>query len=1084
MVEQNYNNVITEVFSELGNPERNIALVNYVNDIVVLDLPVVTELLSNQDVCFVINELSSKGIYGAYEPFLDVICSAHRKRGKNSFVEFMESCGVYPQYIPILASYYDTGLCQPGENILLQEVESCQRVMDDSIYAMLARLVEDYPIFIVIDRVQYISNSSLRLLRHIVCHPMANFGIVLGINGRLGRRERINACWNLVSDTLVERGMSFYIGAGVRNSHAAILGREVGRRDWERQIYNQFYLLDYEEAYRQAHMIEGNASLDDAENRCSNITFHIIYAKTALLLGELSKALEILAQVRLALKPEDVVHWGELTYVEAQCHMYKGSLDRAAELAEEAYTYAKQTNSSSRILAAEVLRLQVQMSGWHNIFFIRQNIDVSEDLLRRLYKAEWYNHLAYILIYAFNNGTDELIAAYSGSSRLSYYDEGLKIAQDLGNRVLTYNAYQKYIMMASTDGLNDIALSYVLKCNEYFKPQGDINEGRDYASLGYGLSALGEHALAERIYDQALRVFCSVKSIDDIAEIYYNHSMNHIMMGRFDKADADLQLAIKIIIRMQLNGLRVCNTSKIYGLSALVDIIQGNRFNCERNLQSAKRFLNAYLERGTGDIDVESLHDYSNMSDEMFLYHLATALLLEFDGEIVLAEEHLVQSEAYFKKAQGNMYYLRQILEGAMQRISRRRESSSQAITHRKLSDDLLMQIESIASHSFEAVSEREVLDLLNGRSIKKSCDNLWVQVDFLSRWQKVLDEAEGNLWEIADSLMSLFVNRYSFDGGVYIYWLEGEGVVLFNNTKAVIDFDNLSLIHRIADDYPEGFAACCTQDNFYEYSELMDIFQMDNIFSFAMVPFKGGGNLTSMFIGYINMKENMHSAVERYALDDTDLSFYTMILRELEYTMARREHTDKIRRMNDKLRKAAITDVLTGIYNRNGLFETANAWVKEAWSKGEGLDLAVMFIDLDNFKGYNDRFGHDVGDLILRSMADVFVTVVDGLGFAARSGGDEFIILLKTNNREILESSAKRIYELVDGCDGFKTDIEKCIGHEITVDKTSRITASIGIAFRENIRSEAELDALIKQADDGMYMVKEAGKGHYKFVC
>ena len=184
------------------------------------------------------------------------------------------------------------------------------------------------------------------------------------------------------------------------------------------------------------------------------------------------------------------------------------------------------------------------------------------------------------------------------------------------------------------------------------------------------------------------------------------------------------------------------------------------------------------------------------------------------------------------------------------------------------------------------------------------------------------------------------------------------------------------------------------------------------------------------------------------------------------------------MREMNRKLQLAAVTDMLTGIYNRAGMYEQIHNFAQSG-AQGTGL----MFIDLDNFKHYNDTYGHDIGDLILKGMAKIFTEVSKDQGFVCRYGGDEFIIFLGTDDPHELEYIAKKIYKKIDATEGFKEQIESYLGHPITVDERRKITCSIGIASAPDVHSEEEINSLIKRADDLLYSVKTAEKGHYAFL-
>lgn len=144
-------------------------------------------------------------------------------------------------------------------------------------------------------------------------------------------------------------------------------------------------------------------------------------------------------------------------------------------------------------------------------------------------------------------------------------------------------------------------------------------------------------------------------------------------------------------------------------------------------------------------------------------------------------------------------------------------------------------------------------------------------------------------------------------------------------------------------------------------------------------------------------------------------------------------EANDKIYMMNRKLQEAAVTDMLTGIYNRAGMYEEIRQMIECYRVSEKTHHVGLMFIDLDNFKHYNDTFGHDVGDLILKEMAKIFQKASKGRGFVARYGGDEFIMILNTDDHEILENIAKGIYEKINATQGFQQQIEKYLGHAIT---------------------------------------------------
>ena len=109
---------------------------------------------------------------------------------------------------------------------------------------------------------------------------------------------------------------------------------------------------------------------------------------------------------------------------------------------------------------------------------------------------------------------------------------------------------------------------------------------------------------------------------------------------------------------LHLNSLRVCNLSKLYGLFALVSILQGNRFNCERYLYSCRQFLNYIFEKEKTENNLATVHDYAKADDDMFLYTFSKALLAQHDGDNEEALKLYEQADIYLKRAEGNQIFL------------------------------------------------------------------------------------------------------------------------------------------------------------------------------------------------------------------------------------------------------------------------------------------------------------------------------------------------------------------------------------------------------------------------------------------
>jgi len=159
--------------------------------------------------------------------------------------------------------------------------------------------------------------------------------------------------------------------------------------------------------------------------------------------------------------------------------------------------------------------------------------------------------------------------------------------------------------------------------------------------------------------------------------------------------------------------------------------------------------------------------------------------------------------------------------------------------------------------------------------------------------------------------------------------------------------------------------------------------------------------------------------------------------------------------------------DLLTGLRNRYATLQSLRHDVADPSNVGR---LALLFIDLDNFKTVNDTLGHNAGDIVLQMTASRLSDAVGGAGVLSRIGGDEFVVVLKGGD---VERQAVQLAE----------SVRETFEHPFDVRGTSFVLhASIGIALY-SVGSESEID-LLKKADLAMYSAKDAGKNCYQFYA
>ncbi|MBI3306813.1 MAG: GGDEF domain-containing protein [Candidatus Omnitrophica bacterium] len=175
--------------------------------------------------------------------------------------------------------------------------------------------------------------------------------------------------------------------------------------------------------------------------------------------------------------------------------------------------------------------------------------------------------------------------------------------------------------------------------------------------------------------------------------------------------------------------------------------------------------------------------------------------------------------------------------------------------------------------------------------------------------------------------------------------------------------------------------------------------------------------------------------------------------------------------RLYETVKELSIRDGLTGVFVRRHFLERFEDELKR--SLRHGLPMALLMLDIDHFKRYNDGFGHLVGDATLREVASLLRKNLRNVDIVARYGGEEFVVVIPETKRETAYEVAERIRSSV-------------ARHQFKLfDSRSQVTVSIGIAlFPDDIKSELQTRSvkdlaseLINRADRALYRAKEDGR-------
>ncbi len=205
------------------------------------------------------------------------------------------------------------------------------------------------------------------------------------------------------------------------------------------------------------------------------------------------------------------------------------------------------------------------------------------------------------------------------------------------------------------------------------------------------------------------------------------------------------------------------------------------------------------------------------------------------------------------------------------------------------------------------------------------------------------------------------------------------------------------------------------------------------------------------------------------------DLGANDWLLRPLDEMELRARARNQIRRKfyQDRLRadlgsalEMALTDPLTGFYNQRYLLRH----LRSLLASGQTNGVAVMMLDVDNFKSINDRYGHAVGDLALKAIADTLRSRTRVFDSIARYGGEEFVVVMPGAGAQDAQSAAERLRSSIER---LAFSPEPGITHPLTV--------SIGVSY--GMTPKVTSDYLLQSADHAMYQAKRAGRNRVEIA-
>ena len=1103
------------MISGLHEKNNNFTVVKHYNTfgITAQDAALIKE--AHPDLVVYYHQFTGSDMVPALEPFMTVIKDMYQQFYSEMTAEaYINKFEVYPLHQSVFVSMLENGMCRRTEELLLDEVSYEQEQMLKSVGSILLHLSKEHPFMLVINNLNLAAYSAIRLLTGLFGRENSGLLLFAAFNDLHPVPPYMASVWETYTGKLEDHncmldggvaGDGAEEGEGNLTSEGGSFYFESSRIfEYLLKLNNMYCLLDFEQAkyylailYQKIEMEKLSLSAD------SVFDFFRLYAQVSLYSDDISGALHLCDNLQALRKEGDFEKNFYYDYILGMTQMYNGRLRVARDCALSCKRLAEEEGNARCMFQANLLELMVRMSGWHNIFFCKSNTPVPDTFIEQAGKYHYENHLAYTYIFAYDND----VALFEGQDgidkRLVFFEKGIALAKEMKNEYLLMAAYRKNIMLSSAHGLFDVTNYYYYKSMEIVGDTDPFKLADIYNGLGYISCAVEQYERANGYYNRAIEIFYRLGMMNHVGETLYNMAMNCMLAGDHETAYVYLQNCMKIVNTLHLNDLRVCNISKIFGLLALCAYKLNLFFNCRVYLDNSLQFLSHVLNREKSGEKGGSLDlSYTACDDDIFLYYYVEALLKMDAGDLEKALFYMQTAQVYVERSIGNQFFSKVQFALSFAKLYRLmgREDEAQEILkqgldyakkcgamekYQMLQIALAGQEKEIhhAELRLEGLTLEEIQTTTRQAGVSKNYAALKNQMEFLGIWQNTLEITGRTREELIRTALNTFVANFSIDVMLYIRYHDGVPEVCYDTKPEPLTEEQLAVITDHFSQYHAGFVTSKMRKNHVECNRIVSLFGTTQVCSMICLPYYVNERLDSIFIMYINMKDNWNSPITKYMLDESEYNLFNLMLRQLLDAVAMLENEEEIRRINSELEKSAITDYLTGLYNRNGFYSKIHSMLQRAQRTGTTVNLSFLYIDLDNFKYYNDTFGHDVGDMIIREVGRILKDAATDRGFATRFGGDEFLVTLLISDREEVLAAGRGILNAIRSRNAFAEQIEQMTGSRVEIPKEKRVSCSVGIAQALHAVTEDEITAAIQKADEVLYSIKHSEKGDVRII-
>lgn len=1049
---------------------------------------------SGIDCVFLFHAFKRSQMQEPYEPIMGWIRDLCREMSDDEVGTMLNEACVYRAHIPVFQSYIRDGICERKENIIACDAAYEKREFLDSLINVMSYLSAGKVVIAVLHRLHFAQKSTIQFIMEVLNRKNKNISLICGYNDMFNHEKYMQQQWNDMiriaekDNYIVECGIEDKV---LHNSVVKNLVIDVDEiDDYLLHINNLLTTLAWSEAEYYIEIVYNKIiaeQLEVSDEDKKNIL--VLYATIAIVRNKLKLAFLMCEKIStLNMFYENYIVKYQYNYLVAIIKVYDRQREQAVKYVDECRRIATESHNEGLMFEAELLKYVAWFGAWRDLFVWDKPIEISDEFLEKLQKNNRLNHLAYICFFGFLGSYDSNEVSkegYIGCEKSKYFRKGIEVAEKIGNKNVILNGWRKQVMFAaSRDEYKEITYYYE-KCLDILHDQHRMQDmGQVYNGLGYNCIMSENYEEADRYFNTALNIFIKENKAEDTMETLYNMSVKAIAVEDMESVISCISTVIRMMKSFGMERIRLCNLSKLYGM-LIIAYIKENRIYDAKLYADRMRRVVRHLEGDITDID------YSNWEDDLFIYNMV-------EGMFEIEEKNYGAAEQYFSKnlflinlfsskqeyiyplficEMAHLYeltgeeekrlgILKNGIEFCKNNKSRLREKKLKALIEH---DDISWTNTSNNESVLDENTKNAINDMTDKYAINIELQEKSKALLFLESWVDLINNENLSINSIINSAMATITNTYNLDSLLWINVNEytGEPEVRYSDKKSSVTKGQARTILEHMTALRKNIVIDIIEKSFDDNEEIVAIFNKNEISSLVVVPIIVNDRVTNILVAmrlkHMNFVTNVHP------LTESEANIFRTTFRQLVAAIKREE-------IKARLEESSVTDILTGLLNRQGMKKyLENQFIGNVSEK----QFTVLYMDLDNFKYCNDQFGHEVGDSVLVAFSKMLENIVFKEGSIIRYGGDEFVIILPGVSIADGIVVADDIFDMLRENKGFKEDIENTLNKNVVIDKENRVSCSIGVASGKCNNSQDIID-ILGRADKALYKIKKTTKHDY----